>query len=195
MRERVEDMEVRLKQDILAEARLFGNQILVVHENTDLTLYDHWEPVTVADVQTPQEVYAELKGENKSVARLGLHIIVNDSRDGIGIFCLFEMIFKSLTFMFVADGYDVDYLRIPVTDEKAPKDQDFEELINRLWTVPPDAAMIFNCQVEAWDELACTSLTHSPMSPYSLYQANYPDFLNFRVCSPLRWAEAAPLLA
>jgi hypothetical protein len=27
------------------------------------------------------------------------------------------------------DGYDVDYLRVPVTDEKAPKDHDFELLI------------------------------------------------------------------
>ena len=38
-------------------------QILVQHENTDLSLYDHWEPVTAADVQTPQEVYAELNCE------------------------------------------------------------------------------------------------------------------------------------
>ena len=30
------------------------------------SLYDHWEPVTAADVQTPQEVYAELKGESDS---------------------------------------------------------------------------------------------------------------------------------
>ena len=88
-RSRVEEMEVRLKQDILEEARLFNNSILVMHENVDLSIYDHWEPVTPADVQTPQEVYAELK----------------------------------------ADGYEVDYIRIPVTDEKAPKDQDFEQLI------------------------------------------------------------------
>lgn len=33
------------------------------HENEDLSLYDHWEPVTAADVQTPNEVYAELRGE------------------------------------------------------------------------------------------------------------------------------------
>ena len=63
-RERVEDMEIRLKQDILTEAQMFGNQILVQHENMDMSLYDHWEPVPVADVQTPQEVYAELKGED-----------------------------------------------------------------------------------------------------------------------------------
>ena len=55
--------------------------------------------------------------------------------------------FKFHIFHTSADGYDVDYLRIPVTDEKAPKDQDFEELIDRLWNVPPDAALIFNCQV------------------------------------------------
>ena len=35
-RTRVEDMEVRLKADILAEARMFGNQILVQDENADL---------------------------------------------------------------------------------------------------------------------------------------------------------------
>ncbi|KAL6757552.1 inositol hexakisphosphate-domain-containing protein [Haematococcus lacustris] len=106
-RSRVEDMELRLKADILAEAAQFDNQILVMHENEDLSLYDHWEPVTAADVQTPQEVYAELK----------------------------------------ADGYDVDYLRVPITDEKAPKDEDFEELIHRLWAIPEDAGIIFNCQM------------------------------------------------
>ncbi len=31
--------------------------------------------------------------------------------------------------MHAEDGYDVDYLRVPVTDEKAPKDHDFELLI------------------------------------------------------------------
>uniref|UniRef100_A0A7S3QUH6 Tyrosine specific protein phosphatases domain-containing protein n=1 Tax=Dunaliella tertiolecta TaxID=3047 RepID=A0A7S3QUH6_DUNTE len=106
-RSRVEGMEVRLKQDILTESSLFGNRILVIHENEDMSLYDHWEPVTPDDVQTPQEVYAELK----------------------------------------ADGYDVDYLRVPVTDEKAPKDNDFEELIQRLWAVPDDAGVVFNCQM------------------------------------------------
>jgi hypothetical protein len=35
-----------------------------------------------------------------------------------------------------ADGYDIDYMRVPVTDEKAPKDSDFELLIQRLWAVP-----------------------------------------------------------
>lgn len=57
------------------------------------------------------------------------------------------LLLLSLLHVRAADGYDVDYLRIPVTDEKAPKDQDFEQLIQRLWGVPLDAALIFNCQV------------------------------------------------
>lgn len=106
-RSRVEDMEKRLKQDILAESQLFNNQILVAHESDDMQVLDHWEPVTESDVQTPNEVYAEL----------------------------------------IADGYDIDYLRVPITDEKAPKDRDFELLIHRIWSVPEGAAIIFNCQM------------------------------------------------
>lgn len=40
-----------------------------------------------------------------------------------------------------------DYMRVPITDEKAPKDSDFELLIQRLWNVPLDAALVFNCQM------------------------------------------------
>ena len=47
----------------------------------------------------------------------------------------------------VADGYGVDYVRVPVTDEKAPKEADFEQLLQRLWTTPPGTALVFNCQM------------------------------------------------
>ena len=45
------------------------------------------------------------------------------------------------------DGYNVDYLRVPVTDEKAPKPDDFGVLIDRAWQPPPGAALVFNCQM------------------------------------------------
>ncbi|KAI8474087.1 MAG: inositol hexakisphosphate-domain-containing protein [Monoraphidium minutum] len=106
-RSRVEDMEARLKRDVLSEAALFDNHILVTEEDDDMQVVDRWEPVTEADVQTPLEVYRELK----------------------------------------ADGYDVDYVRLPITDEKAPKDSDFEVFVRRLWNVPPSTALIFNCQM------------------------------------------------
>lgn len=36
---------------------------------------------------------------------------------------------------------------MPITDEKAPKDSDFELLIRQLWDVPLNAALMFNCQM------------------------------------------------
>ena len=56
-RSRVEDMENRLKQDVLQEAAQYNNQILVAHENDDFQVVEQWEAVTEVDVQTPLEVY------------------------------------------------------------------------------------------------------------------------------------------
>jgi hypothetical protein len=106
-RQRVEEMESRLKVDILEEAAQYGDQILVADEDDQFQVLQHWEPVTEVDVLTPLEVY------------------------------------KGLT----EDGYNVEYLRVPITDEKAPKDDDFEALINRCWSPPKGAALVFNCQM------------------------------------------------
>ena len=37
-------------------------------------------------------------------------------------------------------------MRVPVTDEKAPKEQDVALLLQRLARAPADAALVFNCQ-------------------------------------------------
>jgi hypothetical protein len=47
----------------------------------------------------------------------------------------------------VSSSHLQDYTRVPITDEKAPKDSDFELLIRRLWDVPLNAALMFNCQM------------------------------------------------
>ena len=62
-RSRVEDMENRLKQDVLQEAAQYNNQILVAHENDDFQVVEQREAVTEVDVQTPLEVYRELSGK------------------------------------------------------------------------------------------------------------------------------------
>jgi Inositol hexakisphosphate len=60
---RVEDMEARLKQDVLAEAARYGGAVLVAHEDDEFQVVEGWEPVSEVDVQTPLEVYEELKSE------------------------------------------------------------------------------------------------------------------------------------
>ena len=69
-RSRVEDMENRLKQDVLQEAAQYNNQILVAHENDDFQVVEQWEAVTEVDVQTPLEVYRELSGKGSIIHEL-----------------------------------------------------------------------------------------------------------------------------
>lgn len=96
-RSRVEDMENRLKQDVLKEAVDYNNQILVAHENDDFQVIEQWEAVTEVDVQTPLEVYRELSGEHNipshmSGCQCGQHLAVSGClapiRKASGCFCV-----------------------------------------------------------------------------------------------------------
>ncbi|KAF0922499.1 hypothetical protein E2562_037404 [Oryza meyeriana var. granulata] len=106
-RERVEQMEFRLKEDILQEASRYGNKILVTDELPNGQMVDQWESVVSDTVKTPLEVYEELQHQ----------------------------------------GYLVDYERVPITDEKAPKEGDFDNLVRRISQVDIETEIIFNCQM------------------------------------------------
>ncbi|GJN24153.1 hypothetical protein PR202_gb11875 [Eleusine coracana subsp. coracana] len=106
-RERVEQMEFRLKEDILQEASRYGNKILVTDELPSGQMVDQWESVRSNTVKTPLEVYEELQHQ----------------------------------------GYLVDYERVPITDEKAPKEGDFDNLVCRISQVDLETEIVFNCQM------------------------------------------------
>nr|GMD60850.1 paladin [Ipomoea batatas] len=106
-RVRVEQMEDRLKEDVLMEAARYGNKILVTDELPDGQMVDQWEPVTQDLVKTPLEVYEELQ----------------------------------------AQEYLVDYERVPVTDEKSPKEMDFDILVHKVSQADIKTEIVFNCQM------------------------------------------------
>ncbi|XP_072951302.1 uncharacterized protein [Typha angustifolia] len=106
-RARVEQMEFRLKEDILLEAARYGNKILVTDELPDGQMVDQWESVVADSIKTPLEVYEELQLE----------------------------------------GYLVDYERVPITDEKSPKERDFDNLVRRISQVDIETDIVFNCQM------------------------------------------------
>ncbi|KAK1280944.1 hypothetical protein QJS04_geneDACA004769 [Acorus gramineus] len=106
-RSRVEQMEARLKEDILMEAERYGNKILVTDELPDGQMVDLWESVINNSVKTPLEVYEELQ----------------------------------------LDGYLVVYERVPITDEKSPKEQDFDMLVHKISQVELETEIVFNCQM------------------------------------------------
>ncbi|XP_078444624.1 metal ion-binding protein isoform X2 [Wolffia australiana] len=45
------------------------------------------------------------------------------------------------------EGYIIDYERVPITDEKAPKEQDFDILVQRIAQADLNTEIIFNCQM------------------------------------------------
>jgi len=52
-------------------------------------------------------------------------------------------VFKSI----VEEGYQVDYLRIPITDEQAPIPDVFDQLVTRLQGANTGVDVLFNCQM------------------------------------------------
>lgn len=141
-------MEDRLKEDILAEAarygvclnllfnvisRLllwslpmvysqfyhlcinrYGNKILVTDELPDGQMVDQWEPVSHDSVKTPLEV--RIFAIKMKQTKLYVYAILSFS---------LSQVYEELTNQFL-----VDYERVPVTDEKSPKEQDFDILVS-----------------------------------------------------------------
>lgn len=101
----VESREDTLKQEILQEAAQHGGRFLVAEENPDGSVVGKWVELKPGDVQTPTQVFQDLR----------------------------------------AQGYKVDYARIPISDEKAPENQDFDALVARLRTANPSSPLVFNC--------------------------------------------------
>lgn len=44
-------------------------------------------------------------------------------------------------------GFDLSYFRLPIVDEKAPQDKDFDAALIAMRNTDPDTACIFNCQM------------------------------------------------
>ena len=65
---RVEQMEARLREDVIAEAEQYGGRVLVSRELDDGQLVDVW--VQLHSVHTPAEAYAMLAQEGYSLRYL-----------------------------------------------------------------------------------------------------------------------------
>ena len=89
----------------MQEAAQHGGRFLVAEENPDGTVVGKWVELKPGDVQTPAEVFQDLRTQ----------------------------------------GYKVDYARIPISDEKAPENQDFDALVSRLRAANPNSPLVFNC--------------------------------------------------
>ena len=79
-RERVEQMESRLREDVLLEAARYDGRVLVSKELDDGQVVDAWE--VVHTVQTPLEVYAAFCAEGYSLSYVRIPITDEKARAG-----------------------------------------------------------------------------------------------------------------
>lgn len=95
-------------------------------------MVDQWEPLSRDSVKTPLEVLIselamQILSPKNSLYRDNKCIFSHKSPSQ---FPFYFQVYLELQL----EGYLVDYERVPVTDEKSPKEQDFDILVGFVYT-------------------------------------------------------------
>ncbi|CAG9460890.1 unnamed protein product [Pedinophyceae sp. YPF-701] len=126
---RIEDMEARLKEDVLKEAAAHGGKILVAYE---------WMPP--ADAGQGGAAAADAgkdAGEpTQQIEEVWQHIATPDAVKT-----------PREVARWADQRYAVEYRRIPVTDGSAPTAGDLQDILNAVEDAPLDSPMVFQCQM------------------------------------------------
>ncbi|KAI7898613.1 inositol hexakisphosphate-domain-containing protein [Cokeromyces recurvatus] len=128
---RLEQLEDRLKQDVLREINNYDGRILLHGEDNDGNVLAAWEDVDVNDVMTVREVMESVAAE-----------VAEEFDSGYSSSDFSEAISKK--------NYKniLDYHRVPITAEKAPEWCDFDDIRNLVTSTDlSKTALIMNCQV------------------------------------------------
>ncbi|KAF7727042.1 hypothetical protein EC973_008089 [Apophysomyces ossiformis] len=116
---RLEQLENRLKEDVIREVLSYDGRILLHGEDTDGNVRPAWEEVDVEDVLTVREVMESVAEE------IAQGIDDDESKHVI-----------------------LDYHRIPITAEKAPEWRDFDDLRILLAHMDlSKTSVVLNCQI------------------------------------------------
>lgn len=113
---RLEQLEERLKQDIIREVVNYDGRVLVHGEDQEGHVLAAWEEVDVNDVLTVREVMMTVAMEVAEELESGDNASGSDSSS------------YSHHRMALRKGNLLDYHRVPITAEKAPQWNDFDEI-------------------------------------------------------------------
>ncbi|OBZ84318.1 Paladin [Choanephora cucurbitarum] len=144
---RLEQLEERLKQDVIREVTNSDGRILLHGEDKDGNVLAAWEEVNVKDIMTVREVMLSIAAEvveeldhdtgansGNSSSNNSIHSIDSDdvSNEKINL--------KARSIL--------DYYRLPITSENTPEWCDFDEMRHLISSVDlSKTAIILNCQV------------------------------------------------
>ncbi|KAG0188087.1 hypothetical protein DFQ28_005392 [Apophysomyces sp. BC1034] len=116
---RLEQLENRLKEDVIREVLNYDGRILLHGEDKDGNVQPAWEEVAIEDILTVREVM-------ESVSEEISHGVDDDGSKRIFL----------------------DYYRIPITAEKAPEWRDFDDLRSLLAHMElSKTSVVMNCQI------------------------------------------------
>ncbi|KAI8393383.1 inositol hexakisphosphate-domain-containing protein [Radiomyces spectabilis] len=119
---RLEQLEERLKEDVIREVMNYDGRILLHGENTEGDVQPVWEEVDVEDILTVREV---------------MEMVAQEVSDDL-----------SQDNHHQQDDILLDYHRVPLTAEKPPQWADFDELRHLIGNVDlSKTALILNCQI------------------------------------------------
>ena len=98
---------------------------------------------------TPQvryyrDTYAEHPEDRKNI-EYSVHL--DNDEDLVTLSAIYEQI-KNLD-----SSFNLNYARMPIVDEKAPRECDFDAMLNVLRETDQNTACVFNCQVAASFEI------------------------------------------
>ncbi|KAI8336649.1 inositol hexakisphosphate-domain-containing protein [Chlamydoabsidia padenii] len=124
---RLEQLEERLKEDVIREIDNSNGRILLHGEDQDGNVITAWEDVNVEDVMTVREVMETVASEMNLQQKNSSD--QQQQHDG--------------------NTYTLDYQRVPVTAEKTPDCVDFDEmrLLIGNYCRSNTSAIVLNCQV------------------------------------------------
>ncbi|KAL7332462.1 hypothetical protein PS15p_204505 [Mucor circinelloides] len=127
---RMEQLEERLKEDVMREVTQCGGRILLHGEDKNGNVLSSWEEVDLQDIMTVREVmeFAALEIQQER------ELSDNDDNE--------EQSRRNLV------NNLLEYHRVPITAEKAPEWRDFDDLTSLVTGVDlSKTAIIMNCQV------------------------------------------------
>ncbi|CAO3598194.1 unnamed protein product [Absidia cylindrospora] len=128
---RLEQLEERLKEDVIKEIRNSSGRILLHGEDHDGNVSTSWEDVNEDDVMTVRQVMEMVASE------MGLQQSDTGTTD------------KRQHHQANDGGYTLDYHRVPVTAEKPPDWVDFDEMRSLIaeHCQSNSSAIVLNCQI------------------------------------------------
>ena len=135
-RGRVERMENQMKLDAIADSRRYDGRLLLHAEEGDAKTYSIVVRIIFVTFPFLCNKVLILPSYDLCIQPVWETVKEQDIQTPIEVFKSIEQ-----------EGYHVDYLRIPITDEQAPIPNVFDEMVDRLLHVQSNTDAMFNCQM------------------------------------------------